>query len=117
MAPIVTIDSGRPVSPITGPDDAVTEAYLLTARPGGLERNSLRFPATATLDLRVLKVFNLKPHGKLDIVAEAFNLLNRLNGTQLNTVYGPLLMPAPTFGQPVDGAAGRRLQFSIDFEF
>jgi hypothetical protein len=89
----------------------------LTARPLGLARNSLRLPATATLDLRVLKFFRINPHGKLDLVVEAFNLLNRLNVTQLNSVYGSQATPLPTFGRPVDASAARRIQVSIDFEF
>ena len=82
-----------------------------------MARNSLRLPASAVLDLRVLKSFNSKPHGKLDLVAEAFNLLNRVNVTQLNAVYGPSSTALPTFGQALDAAAARRLQFSIDFEY
>ena len=116
-APIFTLDSGRPVNPITGADDARNGAYPLSARPLGMARNSLRLPASAVLDLRVLKSFNIKPHGKLDLVAEAFNLLNRVNVTQLNAVYGPFSTALPTFGQALDAAAARRLQFSIDFEY
>jgi hypothetical protein len=117
VAPILTLDSGRPVNPLTGADDARTQTLPLTARPLGLGRNSLRLPASATLDLRVLKFFNIKPHGKLDVVVEAFNVLNRLNVTQLNNVYGPLTAPLPSFGRPVDASAARRIQFSLDFEF
>jgi hypothetical protein len=117
LAPILTMESGRSVNPITGADSAQTHAFPLTTRPLGFARNSLRLPASATLDLRVLKFFPIKPHGKLDVVVEAFNLLNRVNVTALNTVYGPLGTPLPTFGQPSDGNAPRRIQFSIDFEY
>jgi hypothetical protein len=117
MAPIVTLDSGRPMNPVTGADDARTGAYPPSARPLGLARNSLRLPASATLDIRALKFVNIEPHGKLDLVVEAFNLLNRTNITQINNVYGPLFTPLPTFEPAVDAAAARRLQFSIDFEF
>jgi hypothetical protein len=117
VAPIVTIGSGQPVNALTGADDARDEAIPLTARPLGAGRNSMRLPTSVTVDLRVLKFFSVKPHGKLDLVIEAFNLLNRLNATQLNTVYGPLATPQKTFGAPVDATAGRRIQVSIDFEF
>jgi hypothetical protein len=117
LGPILTLDSGRSANPLTGADDARTQAFPSTARPLGMARNSLRLPASATVDLRVLKFFHVQPHGKLDIVIEAFNLLNRLNVTQLNGFYGPLATPLPAFGQPVDAAAARRMQFSIDFEF
>jgi hypothetical protein len=35
-------------------------------------RNMWRLPASATLDLRLLKYFNIQPHGKLDFVIECF---------------------------------------------
>jgi hypothetical protein len=69
------------------------------------------------LDLRVLKYFNIKPHGKLDLVVEAFNLLNRTNVSQINAVYGPLLTPRPAFGRPIEAGMARQIQFSVDFEF
>jgi hypothetical protein len=117
IAPIVAIDSGRPVNPLTGADDARSGAFPVTARPLGQARNSLRLPASAMVDLRALKSFKVEPHGKLDIVVEAFNLLNRVNVTQLNNVSGPMSTPLATFGQAVDAASARRIQFSVDFEF
>ena len=82
-----------------------------------MARNSWRLPASATLDLRILKDFPIKPHGKLDVVVEAFNLLNRTNVTQVNTVYGPLLAPSRSFGRAIEAGSARQFQFSIDFEF
>jgi len=117
MAPILTIASGQPANAVTGADDARTGTLPPMSRPLGATRNGLRLPTSVTLDLRVLKSFTIQPHGKLDLVAEAFNLFNRVNVTQLNTVYGPLLAPLPTFGRAIDAAAARRLQFSVDFEF
>jgi hypothetical protein len=35
--------------------------------------------ATSKSDLRILKYFDIKPFGKLDLVMEAFNLFNRTN--------------------------------------
>ena len=117
VAPILTVGSGHPANVITGADDNRTRVFPLTSRPLGMGRNSLRLPSTATLDIRILKYFNIKPHGKLDIVVEAFNLLNRTNVTQMNTVYGPLLTPLGSFGRAIEAASARQLQFSIDFEF
>jgi hypothetical protein len=59
-------------------------------------------------------VLRFIPFGKtarLDIVAEAFNLLNHPNISQINPVFGP------NFRQPSVAAGGRQVQFSIDFEF
>jgi hypothetical protein len=49
-----------------------------------LVRNRLRLPATATIDLCVLKFFNVKPHGKLYLVVEAlqFVISPELDATQ-----------------------------------
>jgi hypothetical protein len=117
VAPILTIGSGLPANVTTGADDRRNRAFPLTSRPAGVARNSWRLPGSATLDVRLLKFFNIKPHGKLDFVVEAFNVLNRTNVTQVNTVYGPLLTPLRSFGRPVGAGAARQLQFSIDFEF
>jgi hypothetical protein len=70
-----------------------------------------------TLDLRILKYFDIKPHGKLDLVVEAFNLLNRTNVSQINPVFGPLRTPLSTLGSPIEAGPARQIQFSIDFEF
>jgi hypothetical protein len=117
MAPIVTVDSGTPVNVVTGGDDNRSGAFPFTARPLGMSRNAARLPATATLDLRILKYFDIKPHGKLDLVVEVFNLLNRTNVSQINAVYGPLVTPRSSFGRPIDAGIARQIQFSVDFEF
>jgi hypothetical protein len=117
VAPILTIASGQPVNPLTGTDDSHTEGLPLSARPLNAGRNSLRLPAFATLDIRVLKSVAVKPHGKLDFVVEAFNVLNRENVTQLDPVFGSSIGPLATYGRAVDAANARHLQFSVDFEF
>ncbi len=117
LAPIITIGSGRPVNPLVGLDVAGTHAFPFVDRPSGFTRNSLTLPSSATVDLRLLKFLNVPPHGKLDFVAEAFNLFNRTNVTQLNAIYGSGTSPTPSFGRPIEAAAARHIQFSIDFEF
>jgi hypothetical protein len=117
LAPILTVGSGLPANVMTGGDDNRTRAFPFTSRPLAVARNSWRLPASTMLDLRILKYFNIKPHGKLDLVIEAFNLLNRTNGTQVNTVYGPTLTPLRSFGRPVEAGPARQLQLSVDFEF
>ena len=87
------------------------------AEPLTMARNSLRLPAFASFDLRVLKAVPIQPHGKLDLVVEAFNVLNRENITQIDPVFGVLLTPRAGFGRAIDAANARHIQFSIDFEF
>ena len=117
VAPILTLGSGTPVNVVTGGDDNRSRAFPFTSRPLGLARNAARLPMSATLDLRILKYFAVKPHGKLDLVVEAFNLLNRTNVSQINAVFGPSLTPLRTFGRPIEAGAARQIKFSIDFEF
>jgi hypothetical protein len=69
------------------------------------------------VDLRVLKFFNVKPHGKLDLVVEVFNLMNRVNVTENNSVYGTSSTAAAGFARPVEAGSPRQVQFSVDFEF
>ena len=117
VAPILTVGSGTPVNVVTGGDDNRSRVFPFTSRPLGLSRNTERLPSSATLDLRILKYFVIKPHGKLDVVVEAFNVLNRTNVSQINTVFGRFLTPSRGFERPIEAGAARQIQFSIDFEF
>ena len=116
-APIVTIGSGRPVNPLVGFDANHNGAFPLSSRPLGFARNSLRTPNQVQVDLRLLKYFKIGEHGKLDLVAESFNLLNHTNVLSLNQFFGPDAIPQPRFNTPDRAGIGRQLQFSIDFEF
>jgi hypothetical protein len=117
LAPILTIASGRPVDPLTGLDSNQSHAFPLAARPLGFGRNALSTPRTIVADLRVLKYFKIGEHGRLDLVAEFFNLFNHVNVSQINPFFGSNLNPAPGFGRPIDASNPRQIQFSIDFEF
>jgi hypothetical protein len=117
VAPILTIESGRPVNPLTGIDSNGSHAFPLSTRPQGFGRNSLRTPMLANLDFRVLKYFPFGKTARLDLVGEAFNLLNHANVAQINPIFGTGASPLPTFLQPITGAGARRIQFSLDFEF
>jgi hypothetical protein len=116
-APILTIESGRPVDPLNGFDANRSGAYPLSSRPLGFGRNSLRTGTQAQLDLRVLKFFKVGEHGKLDFVVESFNLLNHTNVAALNQFYGTESSPLPTFSMGNKAGIPRQLQFSLDFEF
>jgi hypothetical protein len=117
VAPIVTLGSGRPVNPLTGVDSNRSDAFPISSRPLGLARNALQTSWFAAVDLRVLKYLPIGEHGKLDFVAEAFNLFNRTNVSQINPFFGSGIQPLSGFGLPVEAFNARHLQFSIDFEF
>ena len=69
------------------------------------------------LDLRILKYFVVGEHGKLDLVAESFNLLNHTNAVALNHVFGPGADPISTYNTTDRASLARQFQFSMDFEF
>jgi hypothetical protein len=117
VAPIVTLESGRPLDPLTGLDSNQSHAFPLSARPLTLGRNSLLSPRLATMNFRVLKYFPFGDGRHFDLVAEFFNLFNSANGTEINPVFGSGLMPIPGFKQPIAGTGARQAQFSLDFEF
>jgi outer membrane receptor for ferrienterochelin and colicin len=117
VAPILTLESGRPVNPLTGLDSNQSHAFPLSARPLGLGRNSLSTPALATMDFRVLKYFPFGGVKRLDVVAEFFNLFNSANVSQINPIFGSSLTPMPGFRQRIAGTGARQIQFSLDFEF
>ena len=117
VAPILIIGSGRPINPLTCFDANRSGAFPLASRPLGFGRNSLSTPAQVQFDLRVLKFFKIGEHGKLDFVAESFNVLNHTNVATLNQFYGPENSPIPVFMKPNKAGIPRQWQFSIDFEF
>ena len=117
IAPIFTVGSGRPVDPVTGFDSNRTHTFPFPARPLGFARNSLMTPAAAVLDLRVLKAFKIGERGKLDVVAESFNLLNRRNVSQIGSSFGPGATAVSSFAHATEALNPRQLQFSLDFEF
>jgi hypothetical protein len=116
VAPIVSVESGRPVNPLVGVDNG-SDAFPLSARPAGFGRNSLPMPLLANADFRVLKYFSVSKTAHLDVVAEAFNLFNHTNVIQINPVFGLASVAQPGFQEPVTGAGARQIQFSLDFEF
>ena len=116
-APILTVGSGRRINPLVGFDANRNGAFPLSSRPLDFPRNALRTPTQVELDLRLLRYFKVGEHGKLDLVAESFNLLNYTNVAAVNPFFGPGTAPIPAFDTPDRAGIARQLQFSIDFEF
>ena len=117
VASILALGSGRPENPLTGFDSSRSRTFLLASRPLGWARNSLLTPNTAVLDLRVLKFFKVGQHGKLDFVAESFNLLNHKNIVALAPWFGSTLIAGATFARLIEALNPRQFQFSLDLEF
>jgi hypothetical protein len=157
ISPIVQVASGRPHSAfVSGNAPACTNPAIcggsaLTAAvstgilgAGGdnrfplIERNSIRFPKTVNVDLRVSRRFHFGETMALELLAEGFNVFNHVNvtnrGTRLYSISTASATNAPTLpvGTPilivdplftVPNEAGntvyreRQIQFAVRFQF
>jgi hypothetical protein len=66
-------------------------------------RNSGRLPSTFSVDLRLAKRIKLGGDAALDLIAEAFNLLDRANYSEVNNIFGTGAFPS----NPQKDLAGR----------
>jgi hypothetical protein len=116
LAPIVSIGSGFRTNPITGLDSNRGHVFPFTARPAAYSRNSLATPVRIDVDLRLLRMIAIGK-GRLDIVAESFNLINHRSVSLIDPVFGSGSQPATGFGKAIATTGARRIQFSLDYEF
>jgi hypothetical protein len=102
-----------------------------TDRVGLLGRNTYRGDPLFNLDIRAARVFRFSEKLNAEFVAEAFNLTNTLNVTDVNTVYGSpgfigaipqhfadgAPAPLPSFGSIRATTAPRQLQLAFRLRF
>ena len=95
-------------------------------RPEGVPRNSARLPCfsdltascgTASFDLRVSRAFVFGGHHRLEVLAEAFNLLNHVNVVNVNNIIGTGQAPNPTFKQVTALGDMRQMQLGARWTF
>jgi hypothetical protein len=110
LSGIVTVGSGRPFTALSGVDsngDGVPITDRARRDPqdpaSRVERNGERLPGTATVDVRLSRRFALPRRTVLEVLVEAFNLLDRVNYSDVNNVFGPGAFPA----EPQRDAQGR----------
>ena len=89
----------------------------LNDRPVGVGRNTGRGFDYASLDLRVSRRFQLTERVDLQLLAEAFNVLNRPNFGVPNNTFGSGANPLPSFGQPTAAFDPRQFQFGMKVSF
>lgn len=108
-------NSGKPWTITTGTDAYGTN--LFNTRPVDVARNSEIGPGYADLDLRWGYDFKLHPK-ELDksptigVSASAFNVLNQVNGSFVDTVEG-----STDFGEVTSSYPARRMQLAMRFNF
>ena len=96
FTPIYRANSGRPFNLLAGADvngDRSTNGDRPLLRLNGLDqgmiaRNVGKGPSFATFDLRVMRRIGFSETMSLELIAEAFNLFNRLNYSSINNTVG-----------------------------
>jgi hypothetical protein len=131
LSGILTLQSPRPFTIFVG-FDANADTNPVTDRVGLVARNTYRGDSFKALDLRLSRTFNLGARSrKLQLIAEVFNLFNRVNVNEVNTVYGApdfvgpvpqhygdgVTAPAPSFGTPRNVFNPRQFQFAAKVLF
>lgn len=126
FASVVTLESPRYYTLFAG-FDANGDLETGPDRVGAIGRNTYRGDSFQSVDLRVSRSVRLTDKLSASFIAESFNLLNKLNITDVNTVYGAAdfigevprrlgdRAPAanPSFGTPAQVAGARQLQFAV----
>jgi len=80
---------------------------------GNLGRNPFTTPNFFQLDLRLSRRFSLGERFKLDVIADAFNLTNRLNVAAVNQLCDPRSSSTCSAGQPTAAYDARQFQFAL----
>ena len=107
--------TGAPFNVVTGTDR--NNDTTVNDRPAGVGRNSKRLAATSTLDLRLSRGFAFGDRHRVDLMVEAFNLLNHVNVVNVNNTYGPGATPLPAFGQVTAVGDMRQFQLGVRWSF
>lgn len=81
------------------------------------ERNSFESGDSLVLDLRLSRRLRLGGERSLELIAEAFNVTNRVNFQSPNTVWGTELEPRSTFGEFGGAGDPRQVQVGVKFAF
>lgn len=118
---LFTTQSGRFFNVFAG-SDANGDGNPLSDRPGTLGRNTLKGPSFASFDMRIAREVGFNERVKAEFSVDFFNLFNRDNITDLNTVYGGIdlnLPPNPVLGfnSPRDAANKFQLQYGVKLRF
>jgi len=118
---LVTAQGARRFNVFAG-SDANLDGNPLSDRPGNLGRNTLKGDTFVTFDLRVARQFQVNDRVSAEVSGDFFNLFNRVNVTDLNTVYGTTdlsLPPNPILGfnSPRDAANPFQFQYGLKFRF
>jgi hypothetical protein len=119
FAALATLESGRFFTIFVG-GDANGDGNPNSDRLGLLGRNTLEGPAYRSLDLRVAREFGLGGRARGEVTVDVFNVFNRANIRDLNTVWGsfdPNVAPIASFNTPRDVFNPRQAQLGLKVRF
>jgi hypothetical protein len=131
LSSIISAQSGRPFTIYVGFDDN-GDNNPTTDRVGLIARNTYIGDANKSWDLRLTRRIQATEKLRVDLIFDAFNLLNRPNVEEVSTVYasGNFAGPIPKhykdgigspinpgFGVPRVMASPRQLQFALKLAF
>jgi len=111
------IRSGLRIDPKVGPTVDLNGDGNFNDRTPGLARNSFTAPSTNSLDARF--TWNLPVHpGKVQLTVEGFNLYNRANYQNIQTLFGSdPNNPNPLFGTALSYYPPRQVQVGARIAF
>jgi hypothetical protein len=119
LAALVTLESGRFFTVFAGAD-ANVDGNPNADRVGLEGRNSLEGPGYRSVDVRVAREFPLSGRLRGEVSLDVFNLFNRTNIRDLNTVWGsfdPNVPPIASFDTPRDVFNPRQAQIGLRVRF
>lgn len=127
VAGILTIGSGRPYNVTAGFDlngDGAPESdrplRSLVDPASSIGRNAGRLPVESSLDLRLSWRRAVGARAEVELLAEVFNVFNRVNVTAVNRIFGPGPYPGsplPGYGLTTATAAPRQAQLAARIRF
>lgn len=112
---VVSYATGVPFNFVSGSD--LNNDTNNNDRPAGVSRNSGRQPSTSTVDARVGRSFSINARQRIDVMIEAFNLLNHVNILGLDNTFGTGTLPRATFGRPTLAGDPRQMQLGVRWSF
>jgi hypothetical protein len=112
---VLSMATGAPFNVVAGSD--LNNDTNNNDRPAGVGRNSARLPSSSTVDVRLSRDFGVGGGSRLELLIEAFNVLNHVNILNVNNTFGTGLMPLPSFGRPTLAGDPRQIQLGARWRF
>jgi hypothetical protein len=112
---LLSMATGAPFNVVAGSD--LNNDTNNNERPAGVGRNSGRLPASATLDVRLSRDLPIGGSNRIELMIEAFNVLNHVNVLNVNNTFGTGLTPLPSFGRPTLAGDPRQIQLGARWRF